>query len=150
MKLAGDEPRMIGKLDDLDEPSRLERSRHHQPSLDECRPVVVVDLVAMTVPLVDDRLAVRLLRTGPLDQLDGLRPEAHRPAQILDLLLLRKQVDHGMRRLRVHLGRVRTVEAEDVTRVLRHDDVHTEAEAEIWDAALARHTAGEDLAFPAS
>ena len=58
VELAGDEPRVIGQLDDLDEPALLERARDDEAGVDELLAVVVVDLVAVPVALVDDRLAV--------------------------------------------------------------------------------------------
>src|SRR5829696_5678433 len=105
----------------------------------------------MTMPLEHDRLAaVRLTRPRPLCELDGLRPEPHRPAKVLDLLLLRQEVDHGVRRLGIHLRRVRSVQADDVTREFGDRNVHAEADPEVRDSALAGDTAGEDLPFPAS
>src|SRR3954449_10881635 len=71
MELAGNEPRMVRQLDDLDEAAALKRARDHEPCIDELRAVVVVDLVPVPVPLVDDRLAVRLLRARARDQFDG-------------------------------------------------------------------------------
>ena len=90
------------------------------------------------------------MRARPVLELDRLRAEAHRAAEILDLLLLREQVDDRERRLGVHLGRVRPVQPAHVARELRHRDVHAEADAEIRDLALARDLAGEDLPFPAA
>ena len=98
---------------------------------------------------MDDRVAVRVTCACAVGDLDRLRAEAHRPSEILDLLLLGQEVDHGMRRLRIHLGRVRAVETEHVARVLGDDDVHPEAEAEVRDAPLTRDPAGENLALPA-
>src|SRR5918994_4557710 len=92
VELARHKPRVVRKLDDLDEPAFLERAGDDQAALDERRPVVVVDLVAMTVALVHDRLPVGLLCARFLDQLHGLCAEPHRPAEILDLLLLGQQV----------------------------------------------------------
>src|SRR5882762_9553301 len=112
MELARDEPRMVGQLDDLDQAAFLERSGDHQASLRERRPIVVVDLVTVPVALVHDRLAVRVMRTSSVDHLDRLRAEPHRAAEILDLLLLGQQIDHRMRGLGIHLGRVGAVEAE--------------------------------------
>src|SRR6185436_15931901 len=148
--LARDEPRMVGELHDLDEASLLERPRDHEPALDEAWPVLVVHLIAMAVPLVDDRLAVRVPRASPLDELDRLRAEAHRAPEVLDLLLLGEQVDHRIGGLGIHLGRVRAVEAEHVPGELADRDVHSETDAEVRDALLARDAAGEDLPLPAS
>ena len=51
-----DEPRMIGELDDLDEPPLLEGAADHEPCIDERLAVGVVDLVAVAVALGDHRL----------------------------------------------------------------------------------------------
>jgi len=103
------------------------------------------------VALRDHRLAaVYLTGSRALSQLDGLRAEAHRAAEILDFLLLGEQVDHRIGRLGVHLGRVRPVEPADVAGELRDGDVHPEADAEVRDLVFARHSAGEDLPLPAS
>src|SRR5262249_54519184 len=129
----------------------LERPADDEPVLDELRAVGVVDLVAVPVALGDDRLAaVDLARVRFLAELDGLRAETHRAAEILDLLLLREQVDHRVWSLRVHLGRVRAVQTRNVPRELRDRDVHAEADAEVRDLVLARDAAGEDLPLPAA
>ena len=150
MELARDEPRMLGQLDDLDEPTLLERPAHDEARVDDPVAERVVHLVAVAVPLVDRRLAVQLARARPVGELDRLRAEAHRAAEILDPLLLREEVDDGERRLGIHLRRVRPVEPDDVPRELRDRDVHPEADAEVRDLALARDAAGEDLPLPAA
>ena len=65
-----------------------------RPGVDELLAVLVVDLVAVAVALVDDELAVGLARLRALGELDRLRAEPHRAAEVLDLLLLGQQVDH--------------------------------------------------------
>ena len=67
---------------------------------------VVVHLVAVAVALVDDGLAVDLAGARVVVQLHGVRAEPHRAAHVAHLLLLRQEVDHRERRLRVELGRV--------------------------------------------
>src|SRR5438045_1096028 len=138
------------EFDALDEPPLLERAADDESRLDEPRAEVVVDLVAVAVALVHDRLPVRLERPRPLRELDRLRAEPHRAAEVLDLLLLRQQVDDRERRLRHHLGRVGPLEPDHVARVLRHRHVHAETDAEVRDPALARDTAGEELPLPAA
>ena len=150
MELARDEPRVIGQLDDLDEAALLERPGDDEPGGDQLVAVLVVHLVAVPVALVDDGLVVDVAGPRALGELDRLRAEPHRAAEILDLLLLREQVDHRVRRLGVHLGRVGAVEAGDVARELGDGDVHAEADAEVRDPALARDLAGEDLPLPAA
>ncbi len=139
---------MLGKLDDLDEPPLLERARDDEAGLHEPLAIEVVHLIAVPVSLQDHRLAVQLARLGAPGYLDRLGAEAHRAAEILDSLLLRQEVDHRVRRLRIHLGRVRAVQADDVPSELGDRDVHAEADAEIRDPPLARDAACEDLALP--
>ena len=85
---------MVGELDDLDQPALLEGAADHEPGVGEQLAVGVVDLVAVAVALGDHRLAVDLARARAVEQLDRLRAEPHRAAEILDLLLLGQQVDH--------------------------------------------------------
>src|SRR4051794_5329480 len=61
MELTSDEPRMLRQLDDLDEATFLECASDDETAVDERGPVVVVDLVAVTMALVDDRLPVRVV-----------------------------------------------------------------------------------------
>jgi hypothetical protein len=66
-------------------------------------------------------------------QLDRVGAEAHRPAEVGDLLLLGQQVDDRERRLGVELGRVGAVHAGDVARELGHGDLHAQADAQVRD-----------------
>src|SRR5581483_6693483 len=150
MELARHEPGVVGQLDDLDEPAVLIGAGDDEPVVDEPVAVDVVHLVAVAVPLEDHVLAVDLAGTRALGELDRLRAEPHGAAEILDALLLGQEVDHGERRLGVHLGRVGAVETGDVARELRDGDVHPEADAEVGDAVLAGDAAGQDLALPAA
>ena len=134
MELRRDEPRMVGQLDDLDQPALLERPADHEAGVDELLPVRVVHLVAVAVTLGDDGLAaVDVAGAGVRGELDGLRAEAHRAAEVLDLFLLGQEVDHREGRLGIHLGRVGAVEVADVARELGDRDMHAEADAEVRD-----------------
>src|SRR3954447_3243842 len=146
--LAGDEPGMVGELDHLDEAALLERARDHETCLDELWPEGVVDLVAVAMALVDDALAIGGVGARPVLDVDGVGAEAHRAAEILDLLLLGQEVDHGVGRLRVHLRRVGAVEPDDVPCELGDGDVHAEADSEVRNVALASDAAGGDLPLP--
>src|SRR5215211_8737915 len=84
VELAGDEPRVVLELDDLDQAAFLICPRHDQPGFFWARAEVVVHLVAMPVTLVDHVLAVGLPSPSGLDELDRLRAQAHRAAQVLD------------------------------------------------------------------
>ena len=110
---------MVGQLDDLDEAALLERPRDDEAGGDQLVAVLVVDLVAVPVALVDDGLVVDVAGARALGELDRLGTQPHRAAEILDLLLLGEQVDHRIGRLRVHLGRVGAFEPRDVAGELR-------------------------------
>src|SRR3954470_14353601 len=150
MELARDEPRMVRELDDLDEPPFLEGAGDDEPGLDQLLAEEVVHLVAVPVPLEDHRLAVGVARTRSIAGLHRLRAEPHGPSEVLDALLLGQEVDHGVRRLGIHLRRVRAVEPGDVARELGHGDVHAEADAEIGNPALTGNAAREYLSLPAA
>src|SRR2546430_12545592 len=62
-----------------------------EPGVREPLAIEVVHLVAVPVALEDDGLAVELACPRPLRQLDRLRAEPHRAAEVLDALLLRQQ-----------------------------------------------------------
>ena len=85
MELTGDEPRMIGELDDLDEaPVRRLAGQDHAGGLKRLA-VAVVHLEAMAVSLVDDLLAVYLvgLRTGRQPR----RVQAEAQPEVRDLVV---------------------------------------------------------------
>src|SRR5512133_2355163 len=150
MELAGDEPRVIRQLDDLNEPPLLVGPRDDEARLLQPRAEVVVHLVPVPVSLVDDRLAVGVARPRPFDELNSLCAQPHRPAEVLDLLLLGEQVDDGVGRFRIHLRRVRARQPDDVSRELRDGDVHAETDPQVRDSLLAGDAAGHDLPLPAA
>ena len=61
VRLRADEERVVGQLDELHQPVVGRQARAHQPGLFELGAVLVVHLVAVAVPLVDDLFAVGLL-----------------------------------------------------------------------------------------
>src|SRR5215211_5501435 len=62
MELAGDEPGMVGQLEDLDELTLQVGAGDNEARLGHPLPVQVVDLVAVPMPLEHDALAVGLVR----------------------------------------------------------------------------------------
>src|SRR3989304_2316868 len=75
-------------------------------------------------------------RRGPRRPPAGIRAQAHRPALLGDTLLLRQEVDHGVRRGRVHLGGVRSIQAADVARELHDRPLHPIPEPQERDLRL--------------
>ena len=72
------------------------------------------------------------------------------PPLSLDALLLLEQADHGVRRLRVVLGRVDGVGAEHGAGRFDDHGVHAVAEAQVRDVVLARVLGRGDLALEAA
>src|SRR3954447_2078056 len=146
--LRGDEERVVLELDDLDQPLVGRRARSDQACRLEPCAEADVDFVTVAVTLVDDALVV-VERSRPRArvELDGIGAEAHRPAEVGDLLLLGQQVDDGVRRLGVELGRVGAVHLRHVPRELAYGDLHAETDPEVGDLALAGDLGGADLAL---
>jgi len=79
--------------------------------------------------------------------LAGLKlPIIDNPTSVFKLLL-GQDVDHGVRRLRVEFGRIRTVESEDVAAEFNRRDLEPEANPEERDFVLARVAGRSDFAF---
>src|SRR6202035_1233844 len=108
------------------------------------------DLIAVTVALVDDRLGIDLAHARVLVQLDRIGPQAHRAAQVGDLLLLWQEIDHRVGRLDVELGRVGTLHAGDVPGKLGDRDLHAETYPQVGKASLACYLGRRDLALDPS
>src|SRR5712691_4271019 len=124
VELAGEEPRVIRQLDDLDEVAVGGDAGKHQPLLLEQRAEVVVELVTVAMPLGDLLLRVELLRERAVAEHAGISAEPHRGAFLREPLLADHQIDHGMRRLRVNLRGVRAGQAAHVASELDHRHLH--------------------------
>src|SRR2546427_4889921 len=146
MELPGDEVRVLGDLDDLHELLLGPDAGDAEAVLLEPREIVVVDLVAMAVALLDDALPVQARREAPLPEDDRIEAQAHRAALVGDGPLLRQEVDDPVRRLRIDLRGVRAGEAAHVPRVLDHRALHAQADPEVRHAPLARVAHRFDLA----
>src|SRR5919106_1489848 len=109
VELARDEPRMVGQFDDLDQGSIGRLPGAYEPRVLELAAEAGVDLVAMAVPLEDELVAVGLLGFRALHDATRVRPKSHRASERVEVLS-RQDVDHGGRRGRVELGRVRALE----------------------------------------
>ena len=150
VELRGHEERVVGQLDHLDEPLVGRRARDRQAGGLQAPAQADRHLVAVAVALVDHGLAVDLVRGGAVVDLDRVGAQAHRAAEVGDLLLLGQEVDHRPLGLDVELGGVGARHAGDVARELADGDLHAEADAEVRDAALAGDARGADLALDAA
>src|SRR5207302_1889322 len=107
MELAAEEPWMAFQLDDLDEFSVGREAGHSEAALFELRHVLGVDLVTVTVALVDLLHAIRLARDRTFLQRTRIFAEAHRAAEGVDADQIAQLVDDFVRRLIVELRRIR-------------------------------------------
>src|SRR5438309_4293043 len=104
----------------------------------------------MTMALEHDRWSVRASGDRPRFEHARVAPQAHRPALVADVTLLRQQVDHRMRRERIELSRVRVIRAEGRARELDDHALHPHAETERRHTPLAAKARGLDLALDAA
>src|SRR5205085_11105685 len=99
--------RVVGELDDLDQPTVRRQAREPHSALREQLAVRVVELVPMPMTLENDRLCVRAGGERAIVEDARVTTQAHRSALLVDVSLLGQQVDDRMRRERIELRRVR-------------------------------------------
>src|SRR5207244_6932856 len=92
VELSGHEVRVIGDFDDLDQLLLGPDAREVQAVLFQILHVIVVDLVAMAVTLVDDRLSVDPGRRAALGEHHRIEPEPHGAALVSDAALRGEEI----------------------------------------------------------
>ena len=102
------------------------------------------------MPLVDDLLAVDRGGLGPGCELGRVEAQAHRPALVLHVPLVRHEVDDRMLGEHVELGRIGVLRADHVPRELDDRALQAQAQTQVRDAPLTRVVGGQDLAFDAA
>ena len=119
--------------------SRLsgEVPEHQRPAAFELGPVLLVELVAVTVALAHDRLAVGGGDLAATGEHGVVGAEAHRAALVLDATLVEHEVDHRVMGGRFELGRVGAGQADDVAGEVDRHRLQPEAEPEARHAFLA-------------
>ena len=150
MGLRGEEVRMIRQLEHLDDAAVRRHAAQAHTGVCQRGAVVVVDLVAVAVALVDERLAIELKGAGIRVQTAGVRAEAERTADVQNALLVGHQVDDGIGRVGHELDAVRLGQADDVACEFDNGKLHAEAQAEEGDAVLTGIADGFDHAVDAA
>src|SRR5919201_1095539 len=150
MELTGDEVRVLGDLDDLDELLLGPDAGDVEAVLLQRPHVVVVHLEAVAMTLLDDPLTVETRGAAALFEDDRVETEPHRAALVGEATLLGQEVDDRMRRVRIELRGIRAGEPAHVPRVLDHRALQTETDAEERHALLAGVSHRLDLAFDAA
>src|SRR2546428_13916562 len=115
MELGSDEVRVAFQLEDFHPPSPVRPANVSKARIFEFRDVRRIDLVPMPVSLENRLGPVQFCRLRVRIYVDLVGPEAHRRAHPLHTPLLREQVDDGMWRLRIELGTVCALQAENAT-----------------------------------
>src|SRR5256885_15965760 len=84
VELDGDIPRMAGQFCNLDELAVGRTAGNFQTAVGERPLVQAVELVAVTMPLVDEVRAVETLRQRSRRELARVRAEPHPAAEVVD------------------------------------------------------------------
>ena len=100
MELHRDVPRMSGQFDHLHEFSVRRAAGNPQALVGERLLVEAIELVAMTMALVDRRRAVDLLAEGARREHAFILSKAHRAAKIIHTKQISQLVDQLVRRVR--------------------------------------------------
>src|SRR3984893_10795013 len=111
---------------------------------------MVVELEAMAVPLVHHSLAICLRRLGARRELAWIHAQAHGAPLLLDIALLREEVDDRMGGEGVELRRIRVRCVENFAGDVHHRALHSQAEAEIGNLVTPRVARCEHLSLYAS
>src|SRR3569833_2412576 len=112
--------------------------------------VRVVELVPMPVPPYTHLAAVAGGRTTRRVKVGSLGTQAHRATLIGDRLLFVQKADHCMGRVLAELGRMGTIEANDVPCELDRGTLHSQADAEERNAPLTGEADGFDFPLDAA
>src|SRR6478735_1361992 len=134
--LGGDVVRVhvAGQLHELDQVEVGVGAGEHDAGRLELLAVVVVDLVAVAVPLLDTPRAVGRADDRPGGEVGGVQTQPHRAAEVAgavdDVLLLLHRRDDGLGAVGVELGGRGLLEAGDVAVVLDDHALQAQAQAQ--------------------
>ena len=112
--------------------------------------VLGVDLVAVAMPFRTGVAAVQRGRQRPRFDVGLVGAQPHRPAHVLDLVLLGQDVDDRVGRLLIEFRRVGALESEDVASVLDDRELEAQTEPQIRDIVPASVLDGVDFALGAT
>src|SRR5579872_1645384 len=147
VELARHEPRVLRQLDDLDQSPVGRHAAEDHPVLVHHLAVLVVELEAMAVALVDDFLAISLERARARQQLARVKAEPHRAAHLVDVALLGHQVDDRRGGERRELRRVGVGSIQLLAREVDDGALHAEAQSQVRDEVVPRVPGCDHLAL---
>src|SRR5437762_12246885 len=104
MKLAGDEERVFGQLDNFNQFAIRGETAKNEIFLLKTLAIRVIELVAMAVALVNHKRTIEPSRFAADDQLAGLCAKTHGAALLGHSGLLIQHCDYWVRCVRIELG----------------------------------------------
>ena len=140
---------MAGQLHDLHQPPVGREACKRQAGCRELLPVVIVELVAVAVALVNMLPAIGRRRPAALHQLTGPAAKAHGAALVRDIHLIRHQVDDRIGGPGVQLAGVSPRKARHIPGKPHHCHLHPQADAQEGHLVLPGVPDGADLALHA-
>jgi hypothetical protein len=146
VELTAQKPGVIGELDHLHEFAVGAHTGDHKPVVGELLQILLIDLVAVTVPLADLGHFIGPVGQGPLLELAGICAETHGAAHLLDSQQIAQLVDDGVGSVGIELGGGGVLDPTDVACVLDNHALHTEADAKERYLVLTGIAHGVDLA----
>ena len=123
------------------------KTRESQAGALELLSVCVVDFIAVAVPFLNDRFAVKRIGFRGFIKDAGVGAQAQGSADVGHAVLIRHQMDHGVGGIRIQFCAVGVGPAEDVAGEFHHGHLHAQAEAQEGDAVLTGVADGADFPF---
>jgi hypothetical protein len=115
------------KLDDLDQPAVWRHAAEDHPRVAQRLAVFIVELEPVTVALVHHLFTICLVSKRTGQKLARVQPQAHRCTHLVDVPLLRHEVDDRCRRKRGKLGGVGVGSVECLSREVDDSALQPEA-----------------------
>ena len=147
MELGADEPFLIGQFHHFNQIALRVASHTLHAVLLKIVEVLIVELIAMTVTLLNVCLTINGTGFATFSQSTIVGSQSHRSSHTRDVLLLFHQVDDRMLSLWIHLCAVGISKSQHIAGELNHHHLHTQTNAESGDVVGAGILNGGDLSF---
>src|SRR5579862_8505492 len=138
MKLAANEPRMIGHFDNFDIHAIGRPAGDAESGARERLLVLAIKFVAMAMALGNLKRAVSLMRKRAGLEFAWPRPQPHRAAHLIHTQQFAQFVNHAIRSRRIELRAVGVFNSRNLARILDRRALHPKTNPEERDFFLAR------------
>src|SRR5579862_1640413 len=138
MKLAANEPRMIGHFDNFDIHAIGRPAGDAESGARERLLVLAIKFVTMAMALRNFQRAVSLMRKRPGLEFAWPRTQPHRAAHLVDAQQFAQFVNHAIRGRRIEFRAVRIFNARNLPRVFDRRALHPKTNPKERDFLLAR------------